>query len=222
MSHGGVAVFDIDGVLADMSAHAGVLRAPGPRRKAWQEFFSHCGDAAVLTTGWHLANAAVEAGFTVVYSTTRPYFAVPATRHWLSEHQFPAGAALFYRDTSAPAAAVIKQAHCRIVNERVRRGYLAAFIDDDPEAVHHLLDRGYAAEHHLRLRGLNTADLRTALIQGPDGFTERRRPHAGRLAHQRAHGGKTADTAGSQLTPRRPHATPTTAPDICERVPAGA
>jgi hypothetical protein len=59
---------------------------------AWQTFFDHLADAAVLADGRDLVAATATLGFTAVYSTTRPTFTVPVTRQWLADHDFPTGA----------------------------------------------------------------------------------------------------------------------------------
>lgn len=186
MGGAGMVVFDIDGGLADMSAFDAVL-GPGPRpRAAWQEFFSHLGEAAVVEAGRELVAAVAALGFTVIYSTTRPQFTVPATRAWLAEHGFPAGAALFSRHgkNAGLPAITVKLQHCEVIRRRTRRGYLAAFVDDEPEIVTALREHGYAGRRFARLHDTTTAELQSALVRGPRRLHEQRWSHRGRRAHQ--------------------------------------
>jgi hypothetical protein len=67
-------MFDIDGYLADLSAFTPLLTgdSEGSRRQAWQRFFDHVGQAAVIEPGRDLVEAVAGLGLVVVYSTTRP------------------------------------------------------------------------------------------------------------------------------------------------------
>jgi hypothetical protein len=96
-----VVMIDIDGVLADLSAHAGVLADEDidPAQR-WREFFAHVPDAAVLAGGHDLAWAVHGLGYTIVYSTTRPAYALAATRQWLPDQDFPEGRAVLGRPAS--------------------------------------------------------------------------------------------------------------------------
>ncbi|MCQ4117580.1 hypothetical protein [Rhodococcus tibetensis] len=69
-----VAIFDIDGGLADLSEFAHLLtdESEGSRRQAWQRFLDNVGQAAVVEPGRDLVEAVAGLGFVVVYSTTRP------------------------------------------------------------------------------------------------------------------------------------------------------
>lgn len=181
-------VFDIDGGLADMSAVADRF-GPNPWGPgAWREFFTRLDEAAVVEAGRDLVAATAALGFTVIYSTTRPYFTIRATREWLAEHEFPPGAALFSRpskDSRMPALEV-KRVHCRTVEHRLRGGCLAAFVDDEPDIVAGLRGYGYASRRFARLQGRRPASLHTALLLGPRDFTERPPSRRGRLAHRRS------------------------------------
>ncbi|MFF5992885.1 LNS2 domain-containing protein [Prauserella flavalba] len=197
MAGEGIVVFDIDGGLADMSAVADQF-GPNPwGPRAWNEFFARLDEAAVIEAGRALAAATAALGFTVLYSTTRPYFTTRATREWLAAHDFPRAAALFSRpspDARTPAVE-IKLRHCRIVEQRLLRGYLAAFVDDEPDVVTALRSHGYASRRFDRLHGCDLVDLHAALVFGPGRreFTEREPLGRARIAH------RTAFTAPSNL-----------------------
>jgi hypothetical protein len=84
MAGDGVAIFDIDGGLADMSVVTDQLGPKPWRRPVWQEFFARLGEATVFEAGRDLVAATTALGFTVTYYTTRPDFTIPATRQWLA------------------------------------------------------------------------------------------------------------------------------------------
>lgn len=161
-------VFDIDGGLADMSPVTDRIGPEPWRSHAWQKFFAGVGDAPVIETGRELVAAVAALGFTTIYSTTRPDFTTRATRHWLSDHDFPPGT-VFSRPSNQRArpALEIKLHHCSIIERRIRRGYLAAFVDDDPDIVIQLRAHGYAGRRFERLHDCGLVDLRPALVFGP-------------------------------------------------------
>jgi hypothetical protein len=188
MAGEGIVVFDIDGGLADMSAVADQF-GPNPwGPRAWNEFFARLDEAAVIEVGRELVVATAALGFTVLYSTTRPYFTIRATREWLTQHDFPPAAALFSRpspDAKTPALD-IKLLHCRIVEQRLHRGYLAAFVDDQPGVVSAVRSHGYASRRFERLHGCDPVDLHAAPVFGPGRreFTEREPLRRARIAHR--------------------------------------
>ncbi|WP_232661881.1 hypothetical protein [Pseudonocardia sp. TRM90224] len=183
----GVVVFDIDGGLADMSPIADRLGPRPWRQDAWQEFFAGIGDAVVIEAGRKLATAIANLGFTTMYSTTRPTFTTTATRGWLSDHGFPAGPVLSRPNNQAACPALeIKLNHCSIVERRIRRSYLAAFVDDDPAIVTELRNHGYAGRRFDRLHDCSPASLHAALVYGPSRpeFTERKHLRRARAAYR--------------------------------------
>lgn len=185
----GVVVFDIDGGLADMSATATQLGPTPWSHAAWQTFFDHLLDAAVVEDGRALVAATAGLGFMVVYSTTRPAFTAPATRQWLVDHDFPGAAALFCRPNSEWTASplTVKHGHCHTVEQRLGEdGYLAAFVDDEPNVITGLRRQGFAGRRFTRLTDCTPANLHKALVLGPRAFTERPRSHRGRQPHRKA------------------------------------
>lgn len=161
-------MIDIDGVLADLSAHAGVLADEDidPAQR-WREFFAHVPDAAVLAGGHDLAWAVHGLGYTIVYSTTRPAYALPATRAWLTDQDFPKGRAVLGRPASEYShhtrqAWQIKLGHARAVINR-HPAWLRGFVDDDPDAVRRLTGSGVRAHDAGALTQLGIASLRDRL-----------------------------------------------------------
>ena len=89
-----VVMFDVDGGLGDLSAfahHLTVGDSGGNRRQAWQRFFEHLGQVAVIEPGRDVVEAVAGLGFVVVYSATRQVSCAGQTRLWLGENQFPPG-----------------------------------------------------------------------------------------------------------------------------------
>ena len=68
-----VVMFDIDGGLADLSAFTHLLTgdSDGSRRQAWQRFFDHVGQAAVIEPGRDLVEAVAGLGLVVVGRSPR-------------------------------------------------------------------------------------------------------------------------------------------------------
>ncbi|TQC41917.1 hypothetical protein EEB14_51880 [Rhodococcus sp. WS4] len=185
-----VVMFDVDGGLADLSELAHLLTGDpeGSRRQAWQRFFEHVGQAAVIEPGRDVVEAVAGLGFVVVYSTTRPVSCAGQTRMWLGEHGFPPGRALLCRSRGDHRAAVdVKVGHCRAVGS-----WLSAFVDDESEAVEVLRSGGVRANCFAALSGLRVRELRATLTAGtpgaPTGPGHRSRGHGHRSAPPRRRG----------------------------------
>ncbi|MDT2006780.1 hypothetical protein FXW78_23380 [Rhodococcus opacus] len=191
-----VVMFDIDGGVADLSAFAHLLTVgdwAGSRRQAWQRFFEHVGQAAVVEPGRDVVEAVAGLGFVVVYSTTRPVSYAEQTRLWLGENGFPPGRALLCRSRGDVRSAIeVKAGHCRAVGS-----WLSAFVDDESETVDVLRSRGVRAHCFEMLVGLRVRELRATLTAGkgatltgrgvrrPRGHNRRGAPHGrrGTVAH---------------------------------------
>ncbi|WP_235214949.1 hypothetical protein [Rhodococcus opacus] len=159
-----VVMFDIDGGLADLSAFTHLLTgdSEGSRRQAWQRFFDHVGQAAVIDPGRDLVEAVAGLGLVVVYSTTRPVSYAEKTRMWLGHNGFPPSRALLCRSRNDVRPAVeVKAGHCRAVGS-----WLSAFVDDDPDTVDALRSGGVRAHAFDELSGLRVRELKTVLAAG--------------------------------------------------------
>ncbi|MFE5704561.1 hypothetical protein [Rhodococcus koreensis] len=187
-----VAMFDIDGGLADLSAFAHLLAVGDSgtsRRQAWQRFFEHVGQAVVVESGRDVVEAVAGLGFVVVYSTTRPVSCAGQTRLWLGERGFPPGRALLCRARGDHRAAVeVKAGHCRAVGS-----WLSGFVDDEPEIVDSLRTGGLPVHTFEELSDLGVRGLRTVLstrrIGGRlDRGTSRPRHYSG-TSHRRSSAG---------------------------------
>ncbi|WP_257016345.1 hypothetical protein [Rhodococcus sp. ACS1] len=184
-----VVMFDIDGGLADLSEFAHILAgdSEGSRRRAWQRFFEHVGQAAVVEPGRDLVEAVAGLGFVPVYSTTRPVSCAGQTRVWLGEHGFPQGRALLCRSRDDVRPAVeVKAGHCRAVGR-----WLSAFVDDESEIVGALRSRGVRAHSFDGLSELGVRGLREAVAARiPDTLSDVgvHRPRRPRIARHHRQG----------------------------------
>lgn len=169
-----VVIFDIDGLLADLSAFQDELtRDDVAVQQRWRDFFAHIPDADVLDDGRDLAWAIAGLGFTIVYSTTRPAYTRTATGVWLTVSDFPVGRALLarpHRETAGhPQPALqIKLAHARAVTNK-HPAWLRCFVDDDEAVVDRLTAQHVPASTGHALSALGVAALRRRLDSGrPD------------------------------------------------------
>ncbi|WP_236603745.1 hypothetical protein [Rhodococcus sp. WAY2] len=185
-----VVIFDLDGGLADLSAFAHLLTGgwEGSRRQAWQRFFEHVGQAAVIEPNRDLVEAVAGLGFVPVYSTTRPISCAGQTRRWLGENGFPPGRALLCRARGDHRAAVeVKTGHCRAVGR-----WLSVFVDDESETVDALQSGGVRAHSFDVLSGMGVRDLRATLAAGERGSTAAKGVRRRSAVHRRrgavAHG----------------------------------
>src|SRR5438046_4436126 len=80
-----VAVFDVDGVVADVRHR---LHHLSRRPKNWGAFFAAAGRDPVLDAGVQLARE-YATGHRLVWLTGRPEHLRPVTEHWLTRHGLP-------------------------------------------------------------------------------------------------------------------------------------
>ena len=120
-----LAVFDVDGVLADVRHRLHHLEG---RPKRWDAFFGAALDDPPLAEGLALAaEAALECE--VVYVTGRPERCRADTLAWFARHGLPAGALHMRSDSDRSPAAVGKP---RWLAEAARDRVVAFVVDDDP------------------------------------------------------------------------------------------
>ncbi len=122
-----LAVFDIDGVLADVSHRVHFLESGG--RPDWGGFFGAAPNDAVHEQGRALAlEAAVDCE--VVYLTGRPEWCRAATAAWLAQHRLPQGRLLMRANRDHRPARKVKPILLhRLAADRV----VAVVVDDDLE-----------------------------------------------------------------------------------------
>lgn len=132
-----VAVFDIDGVVADVRHRLHHLER---RRKDWDGFFAAAAQDTLLDPGRRLVEE-LSTRHEIVWLTGRPERIRRLTRDWLGRHDLPVGELLMRRDVDRRPAPAYKLAALR----RRPAGTVAAFVDDDDEVVSAALAAGYPA-----------------------------------------------------------------------------
>jgi phosphoglycolate phosphatase-like HAD superfamily hydrolase len=138
-----VAVFDIDGVLADVRHR---LHHVASRPKDWDAFFGAAPNDPPLSQGLGAVATAHRAGHVVVYLTGRPERCRTATLAWLAEHGLPAGELSMRDDSDRRPARVTKVAALRRLSRRYR---IEAFVDDDAAVVEAVRAAGFPVLHAL-------------------------------------------------------------------------
>ena len=122
----GVAVFDIDGVLADVTH-----RLPHVQRrpKDWNAFFAAMAGDPVLEPGRDLVRTLAR-DHPIVYLTGRPHRYASVTREWLDRHDMPRGHVMERRDGDRRPARIAKPA---MLAELARHVPISLVVDDDEE-----------------------------------------------------------------------------------------
>jgi phosphoglycolate phosphatase-like HAD superfamily hydrolase len=134
-----VAVFDIDGVLADVRHRLHHIESG---RRDWDGFFASVSEDPALADGCQAARQAVASGLTLIYLTGRPERCRPDTLQWLSEQGLPEGELIMRRDADRRPARVLKVEALRRIASQAQVAYL---VDDDAEVVAAAADAGFAA-----------------------------------------------------------------------------
>ena len=135
------AVFDIDGVLADVRHR---LHHVATRPKDWDAFFGAAPLDPPLAEGLGAVATAARAGHVVIYVTGRPERCRAATLHWLAVHGLPDGDLLMRDDSDRRPARITKVAALRRLSRRYR---IEAFVDDDAAVVSAVRAAGFPALH---------------------------------------------------------------------------
>jgi len=134
-----LAVFDIDGVLADVRHRLHHLQA---RPQRWEAFFSAADRDPLLEEGASRLRAA-QAGHDVVYLTGRPERNRRLTRAWLAHHGLPTGPLHMRPDHDHRPARWVKRNTLRRLAGTRR---IASVLDDDPAVVAVLEADGWPVE----------------------------------------------------------------------------
>jgi hypothetical protein len=132
-----LAVFDIDGVVADVRHRLHYL---DQRPKDWAGFFQGAGDDAPLAEGLALV-ADLQEKHSIVWLTGRPEWLRSTTADWLGAYGLPSGE-LFMRPSGDRRPARLYKVG---VLRRLAGRNIAAFIDDDAEVVADARAAGYPA-----------------------------------------------------------------------------
>jgi hypothetical protein len=123
-----VAVFDVDGVLADVSHRRHFLAG----RRDWTAFFAAAGDDEPLATGIELARAARERSLDLVYLSGRPERLRAVTIDWCRRFDVPEGRLLLRPDRDRSPATDLK---LRLLRQLTTAHRVVFFVDDDTEVV---------------------------------------------------------------------------------------
>jgi hypothetical protein len=123
------AVFDVDGVLADVRHR---LRFVEHKLKDWDAFFSAAPMDPPLADGLAAVQAEVELGRTIVYVTGRPERCRADTIAWLAEHGFPPGPLNMRADDDRRPARILKPG---LIRRLQSSGTVAVMYDDDASVV---------------------------------------------------------------------------------------
>jgi hypothetical protein len=134
-----LAVFDIDGVLADVTHRLHHLRA---RPQRWERFFAAAEVDPLLAPGAERLRAA-QPDHDVVYLTGRPEQNRRLTERWLAGHGLPTGPLFMREDDDYRPARMMKREVLWLLADRRE---IAAVIDDDPAVVRVLAADGWPVE----------------------------------------------------------------------------
>lgn len=133
------AVFDIDGVLADVTHRLHHLCRP---RKDWSAFFAAAPDDPLLAEGRRRVHQAAHE-HAIVYVTGRPAHLRPTTQDWLDRHALPSGALLMRPSTDRRPAPRVK---VELLAQVAKAGRIALVVDDDEQVCDTLRACGYPVE----------------------------------------------------------------------------
>ncbi|GAA0742857.1 hypothetical protein Drose_31775 [Dactylosporangium roseum] len=155
-----LAVFDIDGVVADVRHR---LRHLDRRPKDWARFFAAAGRDPVLEEGIELARRYAREHI-LVWLTGRPEHLRQVTTDWLHRYELP-GELLFMRPAGDRRPA--REFKAGQLARMARESTIEIVVDDDPDVVAKLRKLG----HPVRLADWvpHSSTLRTA--QDRDGRT---------------------------------------------------
>ena len=121
-----LAVFDIDGVLADVRHR---LRHVESRPKDWDAFFAAAVDDPPLVQGVELARESAR-DCEVVYVTGRPERCRADTLAWFRQHGLPEGRLSMRRERDRRPARVAKP---QLLRDLARGRTVAVVVDDDAQ-----------------------------------------------------------------------------------------
>ena len=131
-----LAVFDVDGVVADVRHRLHHLDPP----RSWRAFFAGAADDPLLPEGAQLV-ADLGEQHEIVWLTGRPDWLRAATLDWFDRHGLPRGELHMRPEHDRRPARLYKVG---VVRRLAPRG-VAAVVDDDPEVIDALLAAGYPA-----------------------------------------------------------------------------
>jgi hypothetical protein len=135
------AVFDIDGVLADVRHR---LHHVQQKPKNWDLFFREMDADAPLDVGISLVHEQVAAGCDIAYLTGRNETYRSMTTTWLADQGLPTGTLLMRPDHDRRPARMYKPEALR---KLARTGSIEIVVDDDLAVIDVLRAQGYSVLH---------------------------------------------------------------------------
>jgi uncharacterized HAD superfamily protein len=132
-----VAVFDIDGVVADVRHRLHFLNG----NHAWHAFFEDAASDPLLTEGATLV-ADLAAEHEIVWLTGRPEWLRRVTKQWLLDHGLPCDELHMRAGGDFRPARYYK---LDVLRSIARKRAIAALIDDDSEVIDAALAAGFPA-----------------------------------------------------------------------------
>ncbi len=157
-----LAVFDIDGVIADVRHRLHhVERQP----KDWSAFFAAMDEDEPLEVGVALARDQVGAGHRIAYLTGRDESHRALTQAWLDRHGLPEGPLVMRRVGDRRPARLMKPEALR----RLSRGHeVVAVVDDDVAVVRVLREAGWPVLHATWMTEATPDDEQQALFDAQE------------------------------------------------------
>ncbi|WP_197688098.1 MULTISPECIES: hypothetical protein [unclassified Actinoplanes] len=160
MTERAMAVFDVDGVVADVRHR---LRHIANRPRNWPAFFAAAGRDPLLAEGADLVREYAR-DHELVWLTGRPERLRAVTERWFVERGLPAGRLLMRGDDDRRPARDFKAGR---LERLAAQGTIAVVVDDDPDVVRRLKRDGYPVRladwvpHAASLRAAQERDGRT-------------------------------------------------------------
>ncbi len=135
-----IAVFDIDGVVADVTHRLHHLRR---RPQNWERFFTESEHDPVLADGVRRVQQAVRDGLAVVWLTGRPSWLREVTRGWLVDAGLPSDHLLMRPTHDYRPARHFK---LETLDGLSTGAEIVSFLDDDPDVIATVAAAGHPAE----------------------------------------------------------------------------
>lgn len=132
-----IAVFDIDGVVADVRHRLHLLER---KPKDWPAFFAAAGDDVSLDEGIDRVRAAV-AEHEIVWLTGRPSSLRAVTQSWLTDRGLPVAELIMRGPRDFRPAPVLKLAELN----KLRSRQVELFVDDDVRVIEAAVVAGFPA-----------------------------------------------------------------------------
>lgn len=134
-----LAVFDVDGVLADVRHRLHHLQA---RPQRWERFFQAADRDPVSVEGVERLRASL-VDHDVLYLTGRPERTRRLTERWLARHGLPTGPLVMREDHDHRPARWMKR---EVLRRLGATRDVVSVLDDDPAVVSVLADDGWPVE----------------------------------------------------------------------------